>query len=407
MEPINTITATATTVQCGGIVLLAILSFFLTRSIRREALDYWTGGWILLALALSSLLIAFNFGALRNVVLTGYFFGEWGFGYLLVAGCRNVASGARLSGRHLLAAIPALILAAIAPRLSADFEILFIFQALVMAGFFAAGFFALRPARKRTPRPGLRVTSVTLILLALRFALYAPLFAYAAWSGRQPAGDDLHFSSMYNLILEILLGFGMVMIVMESVQERVEQINRELTGAHDRLQRLAQLDPLTEALNRHAFYSRFENRRPEAPGKAAGTTVLLDIDNLKPINDTFGHSAGDAVIRAVSSAIRSTIRPEDLLFRWGGDEFLVLLFGVPETEAHRRFKELNTILARTTIPGAPIEMTVSFGLATFGENQSIESAIERADDLMYRKKSARKKRRALAEGGRTRGQGAR
>jgi diguanylate cyclase len=402
MEPINTFTATATTVQCAAIILLAILSFFLTRSVRKQALDYWTAGWILLAVALSSLLIAFNFTGLRDLFLVGYFFGEWAFGYLLIAGCRNVASGASLSSRHLIAAIPAFILALLVPQLSGDLNILFIPQALIMAAFFAVGFFVLKPVRRRAMTPGLRVTSVALILLSIRFLLYAPLFAYAVWSGREPTWNDLPYSSMFDLILEVLLGFGMVMIVMESTQREVEQVNRELTDAHDRLERLAQLDPLTEALNRHAFYSLFENRRPESPGKASGTAVLLDVDNLKPINDSFGHSAGDAVIRAVSSAIRSTIRPEDLLFRWGGDEFLVLLFGVPETEAHRRFKQLNTILARTTIPGAPVEMTVSFGLAVFGESLPIESAIEQADNIMYARKTARKEGRSPTDAGRGR-----
>src|SRR5258705_12396420 len=136
------------------------------------------------------------------------------------------------------------------------------------------------------------------------------------------------------------------MVLMEGVRREVELANSKLVEARDRLELLAQMDPLTEALNRHAFHSLLSC--PER-GKEAGTSgcvVVIDIDNLKPINDTLGHSAGDKAIRAVARAMRSLIRADDMLFRWGGDEFLVLLFKLPVNEASRRMMSLNDVLEK-------------------------------------------------------------
>src|SRR5205823_2263991 len=81
--------------------------------------------------------------------------------------------------------------------------------------------------------------------------------------------------------------------------------------------------------NRHAFYSLVEDARRQGSTPPEGTVALVDIDSLKPINDAYGHAAGDESIRAVATAIRSIVRAADLVIRWGGDEFLVILIGLP------------------------------------------------------------------------------
>lgn len=177
--------------------------------------------------------------------------------------------------------------------------------------------------------------------------------------------------------------FGLVFIV--GCCREVEQSNRKLLKARDRLELLVQMDPLTEALNRHAFHSLL--RRPESgeESKTSGSVAVLDIDNLKPINDTWGHSTGDKAIRAVASAMRSLIRADDMLFRWGGDEFLVLMFKLPEEEANRRMKKLNGILEESCRRwiGMPVTVTVSHGVAGFDSLTGLAQAIETADQAMY------------------------
>jgi len=178
--------------------------------------------------------------------------------------------------------------------------------------------------------------------------------------------------------------FGLVFI--SGSRREVELTTQELIKARDQLEMLAKMDPLTEALNRHAFHSLL--RHPETTveeTKTSGSVAIIDIDNLKPINDTWGHSTGDKAIRAVARAMRSLVRADDMLFRWGGDEFLVLMFKLPEAEANRRMEKLNTILQENSErwTGMPVTITISHGVAGFQSLTALATAIESADKAMY------------------------
>jgi diguanylate cyclase (GGDEF)-like protein len=234
---------------------------------------------------------------------------------------------------------------------------------------------------------GIKVMSTALLLLVLSFLTYVPAFgARKGLWGITVSSNFLHYTSVFDLLFEILLGFGTVMVLMESVRREVEITNQKLLQARDQLELLVQMDPLTEALNRHAFHSLL--RRPEAghcDTATSGSVAVLDIDNLKPINDTWGHTAGDKAIRAVARAMRSLVRADDMLFRWGGDEFLVLMFKLPQPEAARRIEKLNEILAENCERwiGLPLTVTVSFGVAGFTSLTDLGQAIEQADKAMY------------------------
>ncbi|HYP29162.1 MAG TPA: GGDEF domain-containing protein [Blastocatellia bacterium] len=380
------------TIQCAGIFLVTILSFFVTRSIERKFLEYWTLAWCCLSVALSSLVISFRFPLSRDFLQPVYLLGEYFFGFLFVYGCRNYASHALLARRHLRLLVPGILAAALLPRLAPSFDAIFVAHAAIMSALFWAAYLALRRAsRPGKQSPGLRVMSVALMLLALIFLHYVPVFGYVVLTGSRGFDPYLRFTSIYELILEILLGFGTIMVVMEDVRREVEDANRELVTARDRLEVLVRIDPLTEALNRHAFHSLLE-RKHNSPALTPGCVVVVDIDNLKPINDSLGHTAGDAAIREVAKAIRSVIRADDLLFRWGGDEFLILLLNISEADARARVRDLNAALALTRLPGSPtpVPLIVSYGLASFTSMNQIEQAIDQADGAMYARKQERK-----------------
>ncbi|HEX6044375.1 MAG TPA: GGDEF domain-containing protein [Pyrinomonadaceae bacterium] len=213
----------------------------------------------------------------------------------------------------------------------------------------------------------------------------------ATWSGLSLALLVLfvafHFSVTTTFLFSIyFLGqyvFGLVFV--SGSRREVELTTRELVDARDQLELLAKMDPLTEALNRHAFHSLLRHPQSGEEAKTSGSVAVIDIDNLKPINDTWGHAAGDKAIRAVARAMRSLIRADDMLFRWGGDEFLVLMFKLPEAEANRRMEKLNQILEdnceRWT--GMPVTVTVSHGVAGFDSLTGLGAAIEAADKTMY------------------------
>jgi len=385
-------------IQCVGIVLMALLSLSMRGSIKSPALTCWNGAWISLSLALLGLFAGFHIAPGHSLFYSLYFFGEYAFGLMFIGGCRQLVHGTRPTARCYLLFIPAAALGAVLPYLSSDFNDLFMVQATIMAGLFAASFITLIPAfRRGESSPGLRVMSAALVLLTLDFLHYLPVFGArkGLWGITVPAAY-LQYTSIFDLILEILLGFGTMMVLWEGVRREVEAANRQLTTAHDKLELMARMDPLTEALNRHAFHSLLSRNSGASESEVDGCVAVIDIDNLKPINDTMGHSVGDKAIRAVARAVRSLIRADDMLFRWGGDEFLVLMFKLHEDEAGRRMRSLNEILAKNSEQwtAAPIKITVSSGVAGFQSLSGLGQAIEEADRAMY---ESRKRNRRTAK----------
>ena len=375
-------------IQCVGVLLITLLSIFMRSSIKSNALNYWTASWASLSLSLISLFVGFQLDSQQSLLYSGYFFGEYVFGLLFIAGCRAQTTGPTLSRKQYYFLIPALIVSLALPYASRDFNDVFMIHAPIMAVLFMISFFALRRGpRSEATGTGIRVMSTALLLLGISFLVYVPAFGVrkGLWGFTVPE-SFLHYTSVFDLLFEILLGFGTVMILMESVRSEVEMANQKLTQARDQLELLVQMDPLTEALNRHAFHSLL--RRPEAghtDAVTSGSVAVLDIDNLKPINDTLGHTTGDKAIRAVARAMRSLVRADDMLFRWGGDEFLVLMFKLPQPEASRRIEKLNKILAENSERwiGLPVNVTVSFGVVGFTSLADLGQAIEQADKAMY------------------------
>jgi diguanylate cyclase (GGDEF)-like protein len=375
-------------IQCVGVLLITLLSIFMRSSIKSNALNYWTASWASLSLSLISLFVGFQLDSQESLLYSGYFFGEYVFGLLFIAGCRAQTTGATLSKKHNYFLLPALIVSLALPYVSRDFNDVFMLHAPIMAVVFMISFFTLRRGpRSEATGTGIRVMSTALLLLGISFVVYVPAFGArkGLWGFTVPE-SFLHYTSVFDLLFEILLGFGTVMVLMESVRSEVESANRKLTQARDQLELLVQMDPLTEALNRHAFHSLL--RRPEvghSDAVTSGSVAVLDIDNLKPINDTFGHTVGDKAIRAVARAMRSLVRADDMLFRWGGDEFLVLMFKLAQPEASRRLEKLNKILAENSERwiGLPVNVTVSFGVTGFTSLTDLGQAIEQADKAMY------------------------
>jgi diguanylate cyclase (GGDEF)-like protein len=366
-------------IQCVGILLITLLSLFMQSSIKSNALRYWTASWVSLSLSLISLFAAFRLASTYTIFYSCYFLAEYLFGLLFIAGCRSQVTGKPLSRKHAYFLIPAIVISLVLPYVSRDFNDLFMIHAGILATLFMISFFSLRNSGKS---PGIQLMSVALLLMTLDFLHYVPAFA----ARKSLPATYFHYTSLFDLLFEILLAFGTVMVLMESVRREVELANQKLTDARDQLELLVQMDPLTEALNRHAFHSLL--RRPESgPDNIAtsGSVAVLDIDNLKPINDTLGHTAGDKAIRAVARAMRSLVRADDMLFRWGGDEFLVLMFKLPQPDASRRIAKLNEILEENCERwiGEPVKVTVSFGVAGFTSLTDLGQAIEQADKAMY------------------------
>jgi diguanylate cyclase (GGDEF)-like protein len=378
-------------IQCVGVLLITLLSIFIRSSIKSNALNYWTAAWASLSLALLSLLAGFYIAPTQTIFYSSYFFGEYVFGLLFIAGCRSQTTGASLTRKHFYYLIPAVVVSLILPHASRDFNDLFMIHAAIIASLFLVAFFNIRSRpQAENPTPGIRLMSAALLLLTIGFLHYVPVFATrkGLWGVHVPL-SYLQYTSIFDLLFEILLGFGTVMVLMESVRREQETANGELLKARDQLQLMVQMDPLTEALNRHAFHSLLRGPENGKETVASGSVAVLDIDNLKPINDTLGHTTGDKAIRAVARATRSLVRADDMLFRWGGDEFLVLMFKLPQPDASRRMERLNLILEENCERwmGMRVTVSVSFGVAGFTSLTDLGQAIEQADKAMYARRN--------------------
>jgi diguanylate cyclase len=320
-----------------------------------------------------------------------YFLGEYVFAGFVLAGCRSIASGERLGRRSWWLMLPAVLLALALAQAHAEFAIRFIPHAATMALLFAL---ALREVRHVPPggrgRIGIPLLQLSLAALVLHSVHHVPMLSWAARTGLLLPRAYSDYSALFVLVFETLLGFGTLIVVMEREHRDLELANDQLRAARERLETLAHVDPLTASLNRHAFYSMVEGCRT-AEG-ASGCVAVVDVDALKPVNDTFGHAAGDAAIRAVARAVRQVVRADDLVFRWGGDEFLVVLFGVSQEEARRRLDALEAMLGAVPVPGSrePLAVGVSVGVAAFAEVADLEKALEAADERMYRRKLTRR-----------------
>jgi diguanylate cyclase len=157
------------------------------------------------------------------------------------------------------------------------------------------------------------------------------------------------------------------------------------------MERLAHTDTLTETSNRLGLLALVGQHSQSTSVEFKGCLALIDMDDLKRINDSFGHTAGDAAIRALAKAIRSLIRPDDLVFRWGGDEFLVLLFGVTEAEGRKRLEGLAGEISKVSLPGVsdPVTLSAAIGMASFNSPAALTVAIELADNAMYGQKQSK------------------
>lgn len=162
--------------------------------------------------------------------------------------------------------------------------------------------------------------------------------------------------------------------------------------------RLASHDPLTGIQNRLALEHALQREVDLARRQRATLSMLvIDADHFKRFNDEYGHAFGDDVLRALANAMSATVRRSDLLFRYGGEEFVVLASHAGRDGARLLAERIREAVAGIrTIDGQPVDLSVSIGVAELTEDESPESLFERADQAVYQAKEAGRDRVELA-----------
>ena len=176
----------------------------------------------------------------------------------------------------------------------------------------------------------------------------------------------------------------------------IRRLKSELKQALSRIEELkasANSDFLLEIPNRRGF-ERLLNRAISyiQRYRAGGALIVLDVDRLKPINDTFGHAAGDQVLKAIVATLSGQIRSSDVIGRLGGDEFALLLWNLTETDAHAKAASLEQAIDGLSFvfDGKTVTTGASAGVALLGPHSDAGRSLEEADCAMYVRKAQRR-----------------
>ena len=154
--------------------------------------------------------------------------------------------------------------------------------------------------------------------------------------------------------------------------------------------KMAHTDPLTQTNNRSSFDSTLTREITLSKRTLNPLSVLFfDIDHFKHINDTYGHECGDTVLKDIAQCIKETIRNSDMIFRYGGEEFVILLGDTDVVGARITAEKIRQAVEKYTLAYGMeiIKLTASIGVSTLRANDSIQSLVKRADDAMYQAKS--------------------
>lgn len=182
----------------------------------------------------------------------------------------------------------------------------------------------------------------------------------------------------------------------DDAKRTIRRLRAQLAKAQARIEELqasADLDFLLDIPNRRGFER--ELHRSIAYIKryhASGALIVLDVDRLKPINDAFGHAAGDQVLKAVVAALSRHVRSSDVIGRLGGDEFALLLWNLSETDAKAKAVALEQAIDQLsfTFRGRSVTAGASAGVAILGPHAEAGRALEQADSAMYVRKAQRR-----------------
>jgi len=367
----------AVSFQTVGSLLLALMMAQLGRMFAWRYARNWALAWLAMFVALASVRIYIT--TQDRWMWMVYLVAEWAFLVLLYAGSRELADGTHVPVRYFLYCAPlAILLAALPVKFARSFNDVFIGQAAALSIGALISFLTLGRTSPSRRQVGWQTMRIALALMTIAYAAYVPLFTLYTMGQKF---WFLPYSSLADLLGCIVLGFGMILFTTEEASRELKDAVTALQVARDQMQHKLHTDPLTEALSRHAFLAM--------PRGITGVVIMLDIDHLKQINDEAGHDMGDLVIRSAANAIRGRIRADDLLFRWGGDEFLIIVPSSTIDVVNARLLALSEGIRIDRPPREPLMFTVSWGGAEFGPERTLEDAMRVADLAMYERRSRR------------------
>jgi diguanylate cyclase (GGDEF)-like protein len=364
---------------------LLLLLFFYRR---RLYILFWTGGWFFVS---ASMFIAAS-GMQPDDGPSEMWYGVSQFLGILSALFFVISADAyparpRVRRGYALVLLAVLFWFALAPPALGTWAVFAPGHILIAGALAAAGvghLIILRHVRML----GAAVVGVSLLLVA----------GSHVWVVLRVAEPGTTSSLAFNLVLYLLVALGMQLMTFEDMTLELRRTNRRLEAAQSKLRRMVITDPLTGCRNRRFFEEIIGRELQRHRRYGIPMSVLfVDVDRFKAVNDTLGHDAGDRVLREVAAFLLSNIREADYVFRWGGDEFLILL-SCGEDEAQRRGTALQVDFARySTAATLPVGVGLSIGCAEVSDGtDDVMALIKVADGRMYENKRAQRRNRPHA-----------
>jgi len=369
---------------CGALVI-ALLLLLVYAYRRRLFIVWWMIAWLLLAGSMVSVAQVYS-----SVQLGWMIYGISQFLGVLASLAFVVAADAyrqrpRLKRGYGLVMLPVAIWFAFAPVALGPRSVFALGHVLIAGGMLAAAVAHLLLLR-RTRLLGAVVLAVMLLSLAA-------LNGWIAASARQPDGTAATPALVGMTVVFLVGALGQQLMAFEDMTYELRLTNKRLESAQAELREMTITDSLTGTRNRR-FFDEIIGRELQRHSRyrAPLSIVFVDVDRFKAINDTLGHETGDRVLREVARFLLRNIREADYVFRWGGDEFLILI-SCNEQEAVRRARDLQHAFA--TAPQTrhlPAGVALSVGCVEVPPDvDDILPLIQAADERMYADK---KKRRA-------------
>ena len=205
-------------------------------------------------------------------------------------------------------------------------------------------------------------------------------------------GHWVSMATMYQYLLWMWLGIALSVLLSRvhdlrnelarkrQIQEQLSETNNKLELKSEEYSIMARQDSLTGLMNRLGIHESIQQHVQNKNGTNF-SIVLLDLDNFKSINDQHGHLYGDEVLCDIASITRECLRKDDMIARWGGDEFIAVLPGASESDAAILAEKI-----RTQVSSSRLKYTCSFGIAETDSGIDFRETFKRADDALYRSK---------------------
>jgi diguanylate cyclase (GGDEF)-like protein len=364
----------------GALVVTTVL-FLLFFYRRRLFILFWTGGWLLLCASMYMAGRSFDDLAGQLTYGVSQFLGILSALFFVIS-ADAYPTRPKVRRGYAIVLLAVLLWFALGPLALGTFAVfapghILIAGALAVAG--AGHLMLLRQVRML----GAAVVGTALLLIAGSHA-----WIVLRVDAPHTAAETSAF--VFSLVLYLVTALGMQLMTFEDMTLELRRTNNRLEKVQDKLRRMVITDPLTGCRNRRFFDEIIgrelqRHRRYEMPI----SILFVDVDQFKVVNDALGHDAGDRVLREVAAFLLSNIREADYVFRWGGDEFLILL-SCSEEEARMRGTALQVEFGRyAKAANLPTGVGLSVGSTVVdGDAGDVMALIKVADERMYENKRA-------------------